>query len=447
MVGRRRTLLIALLAFAAFAFVGAASQDGTSRAVAATPEPPRLVTAPAEEIGFTQAKLVGSINPHGSPTTYYFAWGTSYYSLPNRTPELSAGEGTHSTLFSEVLSGLEGAPAGREYFYQLVATNGGGTSKGSIGHFVTLADKIPPTFNEAAAFKAIQESGSALTTVILPEASDPALPNGHPGSGVANYYLRYSIGSGAPSEWLTNSIPYFQITDSQPAEPLHLEAYATDLVGNRSQTRSATVSVEGPGAEEEFVNTPEGGNCSVGDPCGENAFSRSQEEAEAGASTTVGEDPEFNYGKFQRGSTASAAAGQAVPAATNPGTGTRLCQGKFAHEVANVYFKRGKYGTLYWDFYLTPKAIGILGPEVTTSLTYVAVNGGPINPPYSPHFRVSTYDFHSSMRKYQGLKGNPSGVIKTGDTLRFRWFIESHDGSENAAERDIECIVPSPGVG
>ena len=78
--------------------------------------------------------MTGSVNPHGSPTTYYFAWGTSYYSLPNRTPELSAGEGTHSELVHQIISGLQ---PGTEYFFQLVATNAGGTSRGSIGHLVT----------------------------------------------------------------------------------------------------------------------------------------------------------------------------------------------------------------------------------------------------------------------------------------------------------------------
>jgi hypothetical protein len=107
---------------------------GADQTFTTLPEPPRLVTAPAEEIGREQATLTGSVNPHGSPTTYYFAWGTSYYSLPNRTPELFAGEGTHSELVHQIITGLE---PGTEYFFQLVATNAGGTSSGSIGHLVT----------------------------------------------------------------------------------------------------------------------------------------------------------------------------------------------------------------------------------------------------------------------------------------------------------------------
>jgi Ca2+-binding RTX toxin-like protein len=99
-----------------------------------TTEPPRVVTAPAENVGREQATLAGSVNPHGSSTMYYFAWGTSYSSLPNKTPELSAGAGTHSELVHQVLTGLK---PGHEYFFQIVASNAGGTSRGSIGHLVT----------------------------------------------------------------------------------------------------------------------------------------------------------------------------------------------------------------------------------------------------------------------------------------------------------------------
>jgi hypothetical protein len=99
------------------------------------PEPPRIVTAPAEEIGTNKATLTGSVNPHSAPTTYYFAWGPSYSSLTRKTPENSAGEGSASIPVHQAITGLE---SGHEYFFQLVATNAGGTSKGSIGHLVTL---------------------------------------------------------------------------------------------------------------------------------------------------------------------------------------------------------------------------------------------------------------------------------------------------------------------
>jgi hypothetical protein len=143
MAGRRRLLLIfGILVLLGFASSRVTSDGGTSVAAAAeTVEPPRLVTAPAEKIRFTQAELVGSVNPHGSPTTFYFAWGTAYTSLTNKTPVRSAGKGTHSETFRNTIIGLE---QGHEYFFQLVATNGGGTSKGSIGHFVTLKDTTPP---------------------------------------------------------------------------------------------------------------------------------------------------------------------------------------------------------------------------------------------------------------------------------------------------------------
>lgn len=231
MVARRRILLVGLFVFVAFAFARAAAQDGTSLAIAATPEPPRLVTAPAEEVSYTSAKLVGSINPHGSPTTYYFAWGTSYYSLPNRTPELSAGEGTHSTLFYEPLSGLE---SGREYFYQLVATNGGGTSKGSIGHFVTLADKTAPTFGSP--FGAWVEMREETPWAVFTGASDA-------GSGVAEYRHRVAVNGGPFGSWVSTEEPEFSGAELPGGSEVEIQAYAVDLAGNQSETETASIRV------------------------------------------------------------------------------------------------------------------------------------------------------------------------------------------------------------
>jgi hypothetical protein len=143
LLGDRRLLsVVAVFILVTLALVRVASGGGTADAVAAeTPEPPRVVTAPAEKIRFTQAELVGSVNPHGSPGTYYFAWGAAYTSLSNTTPVMSAGKGTHSETFRQTITGLQ---PGHEYFFQIVATNGGGTTKGSIGHLVTLKDTTPP---------------------------------------------------------------------------------------------------------------------------------------------------------------------------------------------------------------------------------------------------------------------------------------------------------------
>lgn len=232
MLCRRRYLLVgvSMLALAISGF--ASSHGGTSTALAAeTPEPPRLVTAPAEEVGYVQAKLVGSINPHGSPTTYYFAWGTSYYSLPNRTPELPAGEGTHSTLFYEVLTGLE---AGREYFYQLVATNGGGTSKGSIGHFVTLEDKTPPAFGSP--FSAGVEMREGAPWVAFTSASDA-------GSGLAEYRYRLSINGGAFGAWASTAEPEFSAAELPGGSDVEIQVYALDRAGNQSEVETASVQI------------------------------------------------------------------------------------------------------------------------------------------------------------------------------------------------------------
>jgi hypothetical protein len=245
---KRYLLMIGAVALLVFALTRFTLHDGTAPATAAetAPEPPTLVTAPAEEIGFTKAILVGSINPHGSPTTYYFAWGTSYSSLPNKTPVLSAGEGTVSLLFYEPLSNLE---SGREYFFQLVATNAGGTSKGSIGHLVTLKDTTGPSFPASFEVTVTNEAPWAEPAVFLPTATDPPLKNGHAGSGVAATFYRYSLDGQPFTAWASTEFQYFEVPGAVAGDSLALEAYATDAVGNAGPTRSATVTI--PAAVEE----------------------------------------------------------------------------------------------------------------------------------------------------------------------------------------------------
>jgi Peptidase A4 family len=217
MRGHRRFLLVVgLSVLAVFAFVGVASHGGTSAAVAAeTVEPPRLVTAPAENIRFTQAELVGSVNPHGSPTTYYFVWGTSFTSLPNSTPVMSAGKGTHSETFRQTITGLE---AGHEYFFQLVATNAGGTNKGSVGHLVTLKDTTAPVIELSGPLtEGLEEGITEYPLHVHATDGEPAAPQ----SGVKRVTIsvdgepvktvEQECGAGScplDSEWVFNSVEF-----------------------------------------------------------------------------------------------------------------------------------------------------------------------------------------------------------------------------------------------
>lgn len=99
--------------------------------------PPSASTGAASDVSFGSATLNGTLNPHGSETSYYFQYGpTTAYSLHTNIP--GAGAGTQSTHVAITVSGL--APLTR-YHYRLVAVNGGGPAFGTDRTFMT--GKVP----------------------------------------------------------------------------------------------------------------------------------------------------------------------------------------------------------------------------------------------------------------------------------------------------------------
>ena len=103
------------------------------------PAPPAVATAEPNEISQTKAKLNGSVNPNGSPTTYYIEWGpTSYY---GNTVSGSAGAGTTTVSVSKLAEGLF---PGTTYHYRVRVVSAGGSALGADKQFTT--PKQPTVF-------------------------------------------------------------------------------------------------------------------------------------------------------------------------------------------------------------------------------------------------------------------------------------------------------------
>jgi hypothetical protein len=111
----------------------ALSHDTTTTTTPASAPSPS--TGAADETTSTSSKLMGTVDPNGAETTYYFEYGTS----PNygqTTSSVDAGSGTNDLSISTVLSGLL---SGQTYHYRLVAINSLGTSYGQDATFTTNA--------------------------------------------------------------------------------------------------------------------------------------------------------------------------------------------------------------------------------------------------------------------------------------------------------------------
>jgi hypothetical protein len=96
---------------------------------------PSASTGAVDETTSTSTKLMGTVDPNGTETTYYFEYGTS----PNygqATSSVDASSGTSELSISTVLSGLL---SGQTYHYRLVAINSLGVSYGQDATFTTNA--------------------------------------------------------------------------------------------------------------------------------------------------------------------------------------------------------------------------------------------------------------------------------------------------------------------
>jgi hypothetical protein len=102
-------------------------------AMAAAAAKPGAATLGASKVTITTATLNGQVNPNGSPTIYYFQYGTTT-AYGSRTPDVGAGSGTAA---GKVATPVAGLGPNTKYHYRFVAHNALGTSAGADRAFTT----------------------------------------------------------------------------------------------------------------------------------------------------------------------------------------------------------------------------------------------------------------------------------------------------------------------
>jgi hypothetical protein len=127
-------------------------------------------TNAATSITTAGATLNASVNPEGSATTYNFVYGTSsnLSSGTTTTTSESAGSGTSAESESAALTGL--APH-TTYYFEVHATNSGGTTDGAILNFTTLAVVVTAPAATTDAATSITATGATLSAAVNPEGS------------------------------------------------------------------------------------------------------------------------------------------------------------------------------------------------------------------------------------------------------------------------------------
>jgi hypothetical protein len=155
---------------------------------------PAAQTGAATAIAAASATLAGAVDPNGSDTWYFFAYGVDRYD--GHTPLARAGGGADPVAVSAQISGL--APA-TTYHVRLIALNHHGFARGQDVPFTTLAPAVPAP--------------------ALPAAPSPPGTPGTPGSAnsVAPPVLGQSVNADVRSGKVTVKVPgaagYVALTD------------------------------------------------------------------------------------------------------------------------------------------------------------------------------------------------------------------------------------------
>jgi hypothetical protein len=108
--------------------------SGLSSATYTVPTVPSVTSESASENSGTQESLTAYINPNGASTQYWFAYGTSATALASTTAETLPLTGTSSQY---AVGSLTGLTPNTTYYYQAVAANSLGTTKGTVQNFTT----------------------------------------------------------------------------------------------------------------------------------------------------------------------------------------------------------------------------------------------------------------------------------------------------------------------
>jgi len=163
-MGRKSFIaVLALLTAAVFAACGGGGGGGSSTGA------PIVTTGTGTSSTWDTATVTGTVNPNGLATTAWIEYGTdSDLSDNTATTAENLAAGSANVSVSQPLTGLEGTTT---YYFQVVAQNSSGTTRGDIETFVTR-DRPPSvetrgvdrTHNTAVLKGAVNPHGLATST-------------------------------------------------------------------------------------------------------------------------------------------------------------------------------------------------------------------------------------------------------------------------------------------
>jgi hypothetical protein len=137
-----------------------------------TDDAPPEIGATRASADDTTATLDARIDAQGSPTTYWFEYGTDT-SYGQETPERDGGDGIDPVRRYETVTGLQ---PNTTYHFRAVAQNAAGTVEGPDRTFTTDATATPPS---GRAYELVSPAGGVAEVRNASGALRPATPDGN----------------------------------------------------------------------------------------------------------------------------------------------------------------------------------------------------------------------------------------------------------------------------
>jgi uncharacterized delta-60 repeat protein len=209
-----------------------------SKYLVVAPGPPPIVnTNAATNVTISSARLNGTVNPNGLPTSVHFEYGTTTSYGSTTTSQNYTGNTTQS-----VSAGISGLNPNTTYHFRLVGTNNGGTSYGSDMTFTTLSATGPPIVTTNVATNVTSSSATLNGTVN---------PNGLTTSVHFEYGTTANYGSATAIQNYTGNTTQSvsaNITGLSPSTTYHFRIVASNNGGttNGGDRTFTTLSATGP---------------------------------------------------------------------------------------------------------------------------------------------------------------------------------------------------------
>jgi hypothetical protein len=212
---------------------------------------PKAKTTPTSRQDQTEATLMGSIEPEGSPTEYHFDYGSASVSEHSSAP---TSLGASDFISHSVALPVSGLLPGTEYHFELIVSYGASQTVSGGPQTFTTPPATEPTASSFAA-SVLKETEATLNGKVDPE-----------GGAEAEYFFEWGAGSSGAYEHTTKAVSLpsdgaehqatTTLTGLAPSSEYHFRLVAKNALGSVQGTDLTFMAASTPPVKEPIKESP-----------------------------------------------------------------------------------------------------------------------------------------------------------------------------------------------